>query len=224
MKLIKDNWKPQICNSNKEFPYLIVDNWYNKEEEKLIWKEIDFFTATGRDNLKRAEQSETTATKNNKPLARSYRIYLEEIFQPNTIVQNSFIYKFLYKQRSKKFHDLLYKAMPHHANSFQLTNRDSTILSYYEGGDYYHEHIDLFNFTCLIWFHKNPKKYTGGDFYLPGPNKTIESKHNRLLIMPSYYKHGVTKLKMNNKLKIGSGRYTITHFYYNHPFVEVKND
>ena len=51
MKLIKDNWKPQICNSNKEFPYLIVDNWYNKEEEKLIWKEIDFFTATGRDNL-----------------------------------------------------------------------------------------------------------------------------------------------------------------------------
>ena len=36
MKLIKDNWKPQICNSNKEFPYLIVDNWYNKEEEKLI--------------------------------------------------------------------------------------------------------------------------------------------------------------------------------------------
>ena len=46
MKLIKDNWKPQICNSNKEFPYLIVDNWYNKEEEKLIWKEIDFFTAS----------------------------------------------------------------------------------------------------------------------------------------------------------------------------------
>ena len=139
------------------------------------------------------------------------------------IKNNSFIHRCLYKQQSKKFHDLLYKAMPNHANSFQLTNKDTTLLSYYEGGDYYHEHIDLFNFTCLIWFHKQPKKYTGGDFYLPGPNKIIESKHNRLLIIPSYYKHGVTELKMNNKLKIGSGRYTITHFYFNYPFVEVKN-
>jgi len=223
MKTIKDNWKAQICNSNKEFPYLIVDNWYNKEEEKLVWKELQFYTANGRNNLQRAENSISTATVNNKPLARSYRFYFEEVYQSNTIKDISYIQNFTYKQQSKKFHDLLYKAMPAHANSFQLTNRDTTIISYYEGGDYYHEHIDLFNFTCLIWFHKSPKKYTGGDLYLPGPNKTIESKHNRLLIIPSYYKHGVTKLKMNNKLKIGWGRHTITHFYYNFPFVEVKN-
>ena len=167
----KTNWKPKICNSNKEFPYLIVDNWYNKQEEKLIWKQLDFFTSIGRENLIRAENSKSTARENNKPLARAYRIYLEDIFQPNNIKNNSFIHRCLYKQQSKKFHDLLYKAMPNHANSFQLTNKDTTLLSYYEGGDYYHEHIDLFNFTCLIWFHKQPKKYTGGDFYLPGPNK-----------------------------------------------------
>ena len=56
MKLIKDNWKPQICNSNKEFPYLIVDNWYNKKEEKLVWKELDFFISVDRENLIRAEK------------------------------------------------------------------------------------------------------------------------------------------------------------------------
>tara|TARA_R110002020_G_scaffold348256_1_gene561879 strand:- start:685 stop:1344 length:660 start_codon:yes stop_codon:yes gene_type:complete len=215
MKLIKDNWKPQICNSNKEFPYLIVDNWYNKKEEKLVWKELDFFISVDRENLIRAEKSKSTARENNKPLAKAYRIYPNEIFQLNNIRNNSFIYGFMYKQQSKKFHDLLYKAMPHHTKSFQLTNTDTTILSYYEGGDYYHEHIDMFNFTCLIWFHKEPKKYKGGDLYIPGAKKTIESKHNRLLIFPSYYRHGVTQLKMNNKLKIGWGRYTITHFYYN---------
>ena len=31
---IKQNWKIKINNKNKQFPYLIIDNWYTKEEEK----------------------------------------------------------------------------------------------------------------------------------------------------------------------------------------------
>ena len=28
----KNNWKPQFFNTGKAFPYLVVDNWYNKKE------------------------------------------------------------------------------------------------------------------------------------------------------------------------------------------------
>jgi len=31
-----------LCIDNKVFPYLIVDNFYNKKEQKLIWEELEF--------------------------------------------------------------------------------------------------------------------------------------------------------------------------------------
>lgn len=212
--MIKNNWKPQICNSNKEFPYLIIDNWYSKKEEELVWKELNFLTSIGKEKLLRAENT-AVARHDGKALGKSYRLYLSEIYN-NNVRDTSHIHRFLYKQQSKEFHDLLFKTMPH-ALSFTMTNRDSSLVSYYENDDHYDEHIDMFNFTCLIWFHKSPKKYTGGDFYLPESKKIIESNHNRLLLFPSYYKHGVKKIKMKKDLEIGWGRFTITTFYYNWP-------
>ena len=62
------------------------------------------------------------------------------------------------------------------------------------------------------------KLYTGGDFYFPESDTTIESKHNRMCIFPSYYLHQVKPIIFNNKPKeLGYGRYTITHFYYTYP-------
>ena len=36
--------KIHICKDNKVFPFLYIDNWYSPEEEKLIWRELDFYT------------------------------------------------------------------------------------------------------------------------------------------------------------------------------------
>ena len=36
--------KIHVCNDNKVFPFYYVDDWYTPEEEKLIWKELDFYT------------------------------------------------------------------------------------------------------------------------------------------------------------------------------------
>ena len=36
--------KIHICNDNEVFPFFYVDDWYTPEEEKLIWKELDFYT------------------------------------------------------------------------------------------------------------------------------------------------------------------------------------
>jgi Rps23 Pro-64 3,4-dihydroxylase Tpa1-like proline 4-hydroxylase len=205
-------WKPLICNSNKEFPYLIIDNWYTKKEEQMIWKEIEFYSSIGKENLLRAETT-IVAKKNEKPLGKAYRVYLDTLYNFN-YRNNSNIIRLMEKQRTKEFHDLITKTMVM-GRVFKNTNSDNSMLSYYEHEDYYEPHVDNFQFTCLIWFHKIPKKYEGGEFYFPESRNVIESKHNRLLIFPSYYLHGVKKIKFKNKNnKFGQGRYTITHFYY----------
>ena len=39
--IIKQDW---ILLQEKETPFVVVDNWYTKNELKLLWKELDFFT------------------------------------------------------------------------------------------------------------------------------------------------------------------------------------
>ena len=72
---IKQDWKININNKNKTFPYLYIDNWYTKKEEEKIWKELDFHSSN---ELNRAEDTIVTKDKKGKPLGYSYRIYLNE--------------------------------------------------------------------------------------------------------------------------------------------------
>ena len=96
------------------------------------------------------------------------------------------------------------------------TFRISTIMaSEYKKGDFYGNHADIYGYTVLVWFFKEPKRFNGGDFMLLGPNKLIECKHNRLVMIPSYYMHSVTPITMEEKYRNkGLGRYTLTHFYF----------
>ena len=138
---MKNKWKPQFCNVGKPFPYLIVDNWYNKFEENAIWKELEFLTSRGRDNSLRAEDTIVASIKG-KPLGRSYRYYLADIFNYENRTSSN-ILRFLKKQQSKEFHDLLFKTFPHAIN-FVSTNQDSSLVSYYENNDVYNVHTDTF--------------------------------------------------------------------------------
>jgi hypothetical protein len=33
----ENNWKIEINTTNKEYPFIVIDNWYNKEEEESKW-------------------------------------------------------------------------------------------------------------------------------------------------------------------------------------------
>ena len=33
----------KIFNENKIYPFIVVDDWYNEKEEKIVWKELDYF-------------------------------------------------------------------------------------------------------------------------------------------------------------------------------------
>ena len=68
--------------------------------------------------------------------------------------------------------------------------------------------------TALVWFYKEPKRFTGGDLTFTQSQQTVECKHNRMILFPSYYLHAVDEVSMEYKYRgKGLGRYCLTHFY-----------
>lgn len=195
---------------NEVFPYITVDDFYSKDEEKLIWKDID----TVKDYLN--EESEKSGSRGvakdeNGQLADLHRIYLDSFY--NQRRTHSEILK-LYSK--KLFSDEIlesYKIVPSHL-TYQTCNSDYSQISYYENKNYYKKHYDVYQHTALIWFYKEPKKFSGGDLKMHDSGDIVECKHNRMILFPSYYLHEVESITMQDEdLNQGLGRYCLTHFF-----------
>jgi predicted 2-oxoglutarate/Fe(II)-dependent dioxygenase YbiX len=95
-------------------------------------------------------------------------------------------------------------------------NRRSHLISYYENAGYYSKHIDASVFTILSYFHKEPKQFRGGDIILHSSDfskkVTIETRNNRVVILPSCTVHEVTQIEMTSKILDGTGRYCCSIF------------
>ena len=212
---IEQYWKIQVGKDNPTFPFLVVDNWYTPNEEKAVWRELDFFSARPKDNIDRAENTIVARFPDGTPKSNAYRFYLEDYYKKREV---SPIFNYMYKQRSSEFRDIVEKEMLPYGRSFGTTNRDSSLVSYYEENDHYKPHFDSFMFTCLIWMVREPKLFKGGDFKLNEPDVEIKLKNNRMVIFPCSYLHSVSPIRFNKQPKeIGYGKYTITHFYYTLP-------
>ena len=211
---IEQNWKVQIIKDNPTFPFLVIDDWYTPNEEKAVWKELDFFSATPKDQIDRAENTIVARDPDGTSLSNAYRFYIEDFYNKREI---SPILNCMYKQRTPEFHKIIGECMPY-ARSFHSSNSDSSLLSYYEENDHYKPHHDTFAWTCLIWMVKEPRLFNGGDFKLNEPDIEVKLKNNRMVMFPCCYLHSVSPVKFHTQPKeIGYGRYTITHFYYGTP-------
>jgi len=211
---IEQNWKVQIIKDNPTFPFLVIDNWYTPEEEKAVWKELDFFSATPKDQIARAENTIVARNPDGSSKSTAYRFYISEYYNKRNI---SPILNCMYKQRTPEFHNIISECMPY-ARSFLTSNGDSSLLSYYEENDHYESHHDTFLWTCLVWMVREPRLFNGGDFKLNEPDIEVKLKNNRMVMFPCCYLHSVSPVKFHTQQKeIGYGRYTITHFYYSVP-------
>ena len=205
--------KLQPCTENPAYPYILIDEFYDKKEEELIWQELEFysgkFTKADEDTTGlRAEHGETKEINTS-----SQRIYLDQVYsQDNRHISN--ILNVYSKITSEEVMKVVHDNMPT-AAILELSNCDLSQISYYDSGDYYKDHVDTYGYTVMVWFFKEPKRFLGGNFMLLGPNKVIECEHNRLVIIPSYYIHSVAPVTMEEKYRNkGLGRYALTHFYF----------
>jgi len=195
--------------------YFYIDNWFSNEQLNLIWKELDFLTAS---ELERA--SKNVAHIDGKFVGDHFRIYPNEIYTNPIGTSKSFLINSVNLQKNEQFKDLVFETFGTMGRMWFSTNMDTTFISYYENNDYYDSHCDCAAFSVLIWLYKKPKKFTGGDLYLTDYNEKIDCVSNRLLIIPSFYNHQVDKL--NFKGKKGWGRYTLTTFYLHIPQTNIE--
>jgi len=209
-----NNWQVQIHDSQPLYPFIVIDNWYTPEEEKSVWKELDFLSSVPKEETIRAEKS-IVATFDGKPLSKAYRYYIEDYLSEKG-KEKSPICKSRYKHSSKQFIDIIEKCMPYGRN-YKDTNVGATLISYYENSDYYDAHWDSSLWTILTWCVKDQSYFDGGDFYFPENDTSIKLKNNRTVVFPSCLLHGVTPLKFKKETnEIGYGKYTISTFCYNH--------
>lgn len=203
----------KIDQYNDEIPYIIIDNFYENWECDLIWQELEFLNHNCKWDVATKENRES-ATKHGKILKTNKFQWLDTLYyersKSNILTVNR---KLFDKGTWKK----IVMSHPHwFFNTFECL-ADSTLLSYYnEDGDGYLKHQDLSYMTCLTWFHKDPKKYTGGDFILFCGEKEIpvESNNNRMIIFPSRIPHQVTKLTMDDDAGKNDGRFCLTQFLF----------
>ena len=196
----------KIKNYDDKFPYIIIDDYYDEEELNMIWEELEFLSYSHK--IPRSSAEAGGATDNGRLLKRSFSKYIDDIYNDRDISNILNVNRKLYADDYK-----LMRQHPHWFFQNVMINEDFTQVSYYEDNDEYETHRDWAAITSLTWFYKEPKQFTGGNFYI-GPNKIkIDCVNNRTLIMPSMIDHSVDLVKINEeKRNKRQGRYCLSQF------------
>ena len=185
--------------------YHIIENFFKEDELQLILKELEFL------NSKLLGPAETSASESDtgRYNKQAKGIFLDHIYANRNISdilklnRKIFEFDFINSLIQK---DIVYR-------NLLGCNHDMTLINYYENNDYYDKHSDAAVLSCISFFYKEPKKFTGGDFIFNDFNIKIPIKNNMLIIFPSYYEHQATPVKMKEKdIDKGLGRYSMVQF------------
>ena len=196
------------------FPMMIVYNFYNEAELKLIWKELDFYTAPNK--LLDAKKYGGVVDRTNAKALLLDDIYRDRTKEKektnfrnisNILTMNRKIFNCGVLDTFSEIHDCVGLA--------NQTNWDVTKVRYYHNGEYYDPHTDSpFHFLAFSYFYKEPKKFKGGDLQFPKYKMNLPCENNSLIIFPGWVEHGVRKVKIEDSdYYDGYGRYAITSFF-----------
>ena len=191
----------------KPFPHLILRDFYNQNELKLIWQELDFYTQPGK--LFEAKDFGGVVNRTN-----SHAIALDELYYNKKLRKISNI---LQVNRKLFNRDVLsgFARVDDSCGIAKMCNTDITKVRYYHDGEYYEPHTDLaFQFLSFSYFYREPKKFIGGEVYFPQYDYEYPCYNNSVIMFPGWVKHGVRTVKIDNSDYFeGRGRYCISSFF-----------
>jgi len=199
-----------IDSSPKPFPFLLIRDFYSKEEQQAIWFELNYLTNP------KTMQSGAYIGVTGELDKKAHGVFLENFFPKS---HHSAILSLSKKAMTQQIYDEMTK-LNFGYESINCVNESGTLVSYYEDADYYRPHRDESAFTGLTWFFKEPKNFTGGDLTFTDYDYTIHIEPNMFVLFPSFVRHEVSDIKMDAVKKFtGLGRYCISQFYYIVPTV-----
>jgi len=194
-----------------KFSFLTFENVFDEKELSYIWKEAIFLC----DENKLKTPDETSSSKSSDKLSflKSNRgIFINECYNSN-LSNYLTIYKKFLTSITKDKEKLIHK--DYNINLFFNTNYDYTLFSYYENGDYYLSHHDSSCYTYIFWLFEDPKKFKGGDLIFDDVNYKIDIKNNMSVLFPSWARHSVSEVIMDEKNEVcsGKGRFAFSTFF-----------
>lgn len=190
----------KIYNYKEPFYHSIIYDYYDENEQNLIWQEIDFLNQPGK-----LLTPDKTGDENASP--NKVGIFLDDIYHHNEFRKLSNI---LTLNRKIFFIlDLLKENI--FSNYLSISNHDLTLLSYYGNNAYYNSHYDNFIVSSVNTFWRTPKEFQGGNLMFDHYNYTPNLDHNSMIIFPSFEWHSVSPVIM--KPSSNNGRYSINQFF-----------
>lgn len=189
------------------FHFITVDNLYDETELDLVMKELEYISSGNK--LLHPDECATAREPDGSLLKKAGGIFLDEMYVKREYSNILSVNRKLFTHTQKQF-------LFHDDSWFfrnQTYNHDSTLVSYYEDGDFYKPHQDDTIITACSWFFKEPKKFKGGNFQFPDYDIEIEIQHNSMCVFPSRTLHAVTDIEMSQEdIGRGYGRYCISQF------------
>lgn len=188
--------------------YLIVEDYYSRNETDAIMRELLYYQAN--DKLKTPNYT-ASATENGLPKKQNKSVFLNTIYNDKSMSDILNINRKTYEIFSKDFNTDRYKGS-WFFNTIVPT-ADFTLLNYYDDNDNYKSHVDTSVATCISFFYKKPKKWTGGDLIFSDYNFKIKPEFGKMIVFPSMIRHEVTPVKMEKGYESSNfGRFTISQF------------
>lgn len=185
--------------------YIQIDNTYTEEELKLIFLELDFLQIGG--TIKDQDHFATAKYENGEHLRKGMGVFLDNVYRNR---ESSIILKL-----NRKLYGIDFKNFNLHPvfKAIKKSTLDNTLVSYYENSHHYEAHYDASVLTAFTYLYKQPKKFEGGELFLPEYNVTFNPVFNRTYVIPGLVDHEVKEVKMNSEdLNKGFGRYCISNF------------
>jgi len=210
-----DNELPDLATKVQEFleprTHLVISEFLSSAEERLVWQEIEsnmtqFAPGTYQidwvDAVRPEIKRNVTYTVNGISSAIEdsvirllfyNRICFEELMINRFLLTKSPVYQLL-----------------------RFTSRDTTRVSAYADGDYYHWHTDQSPhglLTILLMLCREPRAFTGGDFELEwdGATKTIPFQNNTLVIFARNTPHRVSPI-VSHSSSFWNRRFSVQFF------------
>jgi hypothetical protein len=168
-----------IINTIKKnnFEYILIDDFYNKDEFDAIQEEIKFLL-----EYKLSPEFTKTATNNNVLLKKGEALWVDAYYKEER--NKSAILNF-----NRKLFDIEIcnqaKKINLYFKHLLKCNYDSTLLNYYSNNDVYEFHSDSSILTSVTMFKIG--NFTGGNFVLN--DEEIEFKENRMVIFSGCIPH-----------------------------------
>jgi len=189
-------------------PVLLLKEVFKSEEKFLIEKELDFLCKDYK--LLGPEHTGTATDEENKPKKFNKGLFLDEVFPFRAV---SDILAINRKYFSKEFCDSI-EMFDNIFKYLRKSNRDHTLLSYYEENSWYKSHEDRAVLSIITYYWKEDKKFVGGDLKFTSHNYTVDISPWDVIIFPSFILHEVSPVTLlpgieKNKL---NGRVSLTTF------------